>query len=161
MLIPCTGGLWWPARNPCLLTDFRNRFHHCLTRRADTQLELCDTILCADGPVSTLVGLSLASEHHRGYGALYDGLNEGQIDKDKFRADLLALPIPRDTTGRIVLAVDISNHLTPPSSPTATHNRASSASAIGMKATRQTNEVLLACCSVGRSCCGFSAGCSG
>ena len=100
-------------RNPCLLTDFRDRFYQCLTRRADAQFELCDAILCADGPVSTLVGLSLAPEHRRGYGALYDGLNEGQIDKDKFRADLLALPIPRDATGRIVLAVDISNWLRP------------------------------------------------
>ena len=100
-------------RNPCPLTDFRDRFYQCLTRRADAQFELCDAILCADGPVSTLVGLSLAPEHRRGYGALYDGLNEGQIDKDKFRADLLALPIPRDATGRIVLAVDISNWLRP------------------------------------------------
>ena len=99
--------------DPRLLTEFRNGFYRCLDRRADAQFELCDAILCADGPVSTLVGLSQTPEHRRGYGALYDGLNEGRIDQDKLRSELLSLPLPRDTTGRIVLAVDISNWLRP------------------------------------------------
>jgi hypothetical protein len=30
--------------------------------------ELTDALLCADGPVTTLVGLSLAGEHRRGHG---------------------------------------------------------------------------------------------
>jgi hypothetical protein len=32
--------------------------------------ELADAVLCADGPVRTLAGLSLAAEHRRGHGAL-------------------------------------------------------------------------------------------
>lgn len=40
------------------LIDFRDRFYHCLESRADAQFELCDAILCSEGPVDTLVGLS-------------------------------------------------------------------------------------------------------
>ncbi len=54
------------------LSRFRREFHRCLTRRADGLFELADAVLCADGPVRTLVGLSLAPEHRRGHGGLYD-----------------------------------------------------------------------------------------
>jgi hypothetical protein len=37
-------------------------------------------VLCADGPVKTLAGLSLAPEHRRGHGALYDAVSHGRID---------------------------------------------------------------------------------
>ncbi len=95
------------------LTEFRSRFYQCLPRRPDAQFELCDALLCADGPVSTLVGLSLTPEHRRGYGALYDGLNQGRCDMDRLRRELLSLPLPRDGEGRIVLAIDVSNWLRP------------------------------------------------
>jgi hypothetical protein len=42
-------------------------------------------ILCADGPITSLVELSLATEHRRGHASLYDGLNQGRIDIDQFR----------------------------------------------------------------------------
>ncbi len=54
------------------LSGFRREFHGCLTRRADGLFELADAVLCADGPVRTLVGLSLTPEHRRGHGGLYD-----------------------------------------------------------------------------------------
>ncbi|MGW3201716.1 hypothetical protein ACWDBD_45775 [Streptomyces sp. NPDC001118] len=41
----------------------------------DGLFELCDALLCTDGPVRRLVELALAPEHHRGQGARYGGLN--------------------------------------------------------------------------------------
>jgi hypothetical protein len=75
--------------------------------------ELCDAVLCADGPVCSLVGLSLAAEHRRGHGALYDAVNAGRIQVDRLRRQLAGLPLPRDSEGRIVLAVDVSAWLRP------------------------------------------------
>src|ERR1035437_7533181 len=62
------------------LSRFRLDFHACLTARGDELCELADGVLCADGPVRTLAGLSLAPEHRRGHGALYDAVNHGRID---------------------------------------------------------------------------------
>ena len=59
-----------------VLSRFRTEFYGCLTARADALFELTDAVLCTDGPVKTLVELSLAPEHRRGHGALYDGLNQ-------------------------------------------------------------------------------------
>src|SRR5215470_7805760 len=51
-----------------VLAGFRLDFHACLTARADELCELPDAVLCADGPVRSLAGLSLslAPEHRRG-----------------------------------------------------------------------------------------------
>jgi DDE superfamily endonuclease len=90
------------------LWDFRGGLYRCFGRRADELFELTDAVLCADGPVSSLVGLCLAPEHHRGHGALYDALNCGQVDVDRLRQTLVRLPLPRMFGGRIVLAVDVT-----------------------------------------------------
>jgi len=95
------------------LSNFRSEFHACLTRRGDALFELADAVLCADGPVKTLVGLSLTPEHRRGHGALYDAVNQGRIDADRLRDALARLPLPRASDGRIVLAVDVSPWLRP------------------------------------------------
>jgi hypothetical protein len=50
---------------------FRDDFFGCLTARADTQFELTDALLCADGPVTTPVDLTLTAEHRRGHGAMW------------------------------------------------------------------------------------------
>lgn len=55
------------------LARFRVDFYGCLTARADALFELTDAVLCAEGPVRTLVELCLAGVHRRGHGALYDG----------------------------------------------------------------------------------------
>jgi hypothetical protein len=96
-----------------VLAEFRSEFYRCLDRRADAAFELTDAVLCHDGPVSTLVGLSLAGVHRRGHGALYDAVNCGSIDIARLRRALTALPLPRDGRGRILLAVDVSNWLRP------------------------------------------------
>lgn len=95
------------------LSAFRRALYRCLPRRADALFELCDAVLCADGPVCSLVGLSLAAEHRRGHGALYDAVNAGRVQVDRLRRELAALPLPRDTHRRIVLAVDVSAWLRP------------------------------------------------
>lgn len=75
--------------------------------------ELVDAALCADGPVGSLVGLSLVGEHRRGHGSLYAALNRGRIDVDRLRTALAAVPVPRAADGRIVLAVDVTCWLRP------------------------------------------------
>lgn len=62
-----------------LLAGFRAEVYRCFTARADALFELAKSALCAEGPVKTLVGLSLAPEHRRGHGILYDAVNAGQI----------------------------------------------------------------------------------
>jgi hypothetical protein len=95
------------------LQQFRGALFGCLGRRADELFELTDALLCADGPVSSLVGLCLTPEHRRGHGALYDALNSGSVDADRLRRVLAGLPLPRMFGGRIVLAVDASPWLRP------------------------------------------------
>jgi DDE superfamily endonuclease len=95
------------------LAAFREAFYGCLLRRADALFELCDAVLCADGPVGSLVGLSLTAEHRRGHGALYDAVNAGRVQVERLRRTLAGLPLPRDSQGRIVLAVDVSGWLRP------------------------------------------------
>src|SRR5882757_9147085 len=87
------------------LSRFRHEFYQCLTTRADALFELADAALCTDGPVTSLVELSLATEHRRGHGGLYDSLNRGCIDIARFRKVVASHQIPRCSGGRIVLAV--------------------------------------------------------
>ena len=96
-----------------VLSRFRLGFHRCLTARRDELSELADAVLCADGPVKTLAGLSLAPEHRRGHGALYDAVNHGRIDIARLRRSLAGLPLPRAADGRLMLAADVSNWLRP------------------------------------------------
>jgi hypothetical protein len=90
------------------LTRFRREFYAALTARSDVLFELTDAVLCADGPVRTLVDLTLVAEHRRGHGAMYGALNRGRLEPDRFRGTLASLPLPRAADGRIVLAVDVS-----------------------------------------------------
>jgi hypothetical protein len=96
-----------------VLAEFREQLYRCMTRRADALFELTEALLCTDGPVKTLVGLSLAPEHRRGHGAMYDALNVGRIDVELLRRQLAGLPLRRAADGRLVLAVDVSPWLRP------------------------------------------------
>jgi hypothetical protein len=96
-----------------VLSQFRVGFYGCLTARRDALFELADAVLCADGPVQTLVGLSLAPEHRRGHGALYDAVNQGRIEIGRLRREVAGLPLPRAADGRLVLGVDVSPWLRP------------------------------------------------
>ena len=57
-----------PDRRAALgeLVRFRQELYGCLTARADALFELTDAVLCTEGPVRSLVDLSLAPEHRRG-----------------------------------------------------------------------------------------------
>ncbi|MGH3313279.1 MAG: NF041680 family putative transposase [Streptomyces sp.] len=96
-----------------VLSRFRVEFYESLYARADALFELTDAVLCSDGPVKTLVELSLAAEHRRGHGALYQALDRGRLEPARLRRVLAGLPLPRAADGRIVLAVDVSNWLRP------------------------------------------------
>ncbi len=67
------------------LSRFRGEFHFCLSRRADALFELADAVLCADGPVRSLVELSLVGEHRRGHGGLYGALAAGRATSTRPR----------------------------------------------------------------------------
>lgn len=95
------------------LSRFRQALYGSLTSRPDGLFELTDAVLCADGPVTSLVELSLATEHRRGHGTLYDSLNHGRIDVSRLRKVVASQRIPRCGDGRIVLAIDVSNWLRP------------------------------------------------
>jgi hypothetical protein len=95
------------------LSGFRQDFYRCLTARADALFELTDAALCADGPVTSLVELSLEPEHRRGHGSLYDSLNRGGVDIDRFRNVVARQQIPRCDDGRVMLGIDVSNWLRP------------------------------------------------
>jgi hypothetical protein len=94
------------------LARFRREFYLSLTARADALFELTDAVLCAGGPVTSLVELTLLAEHRRGHGAMYDALNHGRVEPERLRRALASLPLP-SVAGRIVLAVDVSPWLRP------------------------------------------------
>jgi hypothetical protein len=96
-----------------VLARFRREFHACLTARRDEVVELADAVRCAGGPVRNLAALSLAPEHRRGHGALYDAVNGGRIEITRLRRCLAGLPLPRAADRRLMLAVDVSNWLRP------------------------------------------------
>jgi hypothetical protein len=95
------------------LAAFRSELYGCFTARADALFDLGDAVLCAEGPVKTLAGLSLAPEHRRGHGALYDAVSHGRVNIGRLRRSLAGLPLPRAADGRLMLAVDVSNWLRP------------------------------------------------
>ena len=95
------------------LVGFRRELYRCFTARADALFELAEAVLCAGGPVKTLAGLSLAPEHRRGHGGLYDAVNCGRVEIGRLRRALAGLPLPRAAGGRLMLAVDVSNWLRP------------------------------------------------
>ena len=95
------------------LCAFRLEFYRCLPRWADALFELADAVLTADGPVRSLVDLSLAGEHRRGHGSLYAALARGRCDAARLRRALAGLPLPRAADERLVLAVDVTCCLRP------------------------------------------------
>ncbi|MCI2422693.1 transposase [Saccharopolyspora sp. K220] len=87
------------------LSGFRREFYRCLVTRSDALFELADAVLCAEGPVSSLVRLCLEPEFRRGHGSLYEALARRRIDEDALRA-VLAAHRPADWP--LVFAVDAS-----------------------------------------------------
>ncbi|MEU9256635.1 hypothetical protein AB0D66_33285 [Streptomyces sp. NPDC048270] len=51
-------------RDGCtVVAEFRSKLYACLVSRSDALFELCDALLCTDGPVRTLVDLALAPDY--------------------------------------------------------------------------------------------------
>jgi DDE superfamily endonuclease len=96
-----------------VLAGFRGELYRCLTARADELFELAGAVLCADGPVRVLAGLSLVAGHRRGHGAVHDALNAGRVDAGRLRWAVGCLPLPAWPDGRIRLAADVSSWLRP------------------------------------------------
>jgi hypothetical protein len=69
-------------------------------------------MLCADGPVRSLVELSLVGEHRRGRDGFYGALSAGRVDVARLRRALAAVPLPR-AGGRLLLAADLTCWLRP------------------------------------------------
>lgn len=90
------------------LSTFRKSFYDCLSARADELFELTDAVLCAGGPVTSLPELSLEVVHRRGHGAMYDALACGRIEFARLRMSLARLDLPRDASGRLRFAVDVT-----------------------------------------------------
>lgn len=101
------------------LSRCRVEFYESLYSRSDALFELTDAMLCTDGPVKSLVELTLAVEHRRGHGAMYAALDKGWLQPRRLRRALADLPLPGAADGRIVLAADVCNWLRPdaPTSP--------------------------------------------
>src|SRR5438067_901998 len=95
------------------LAGFRGELYGCLTARADVLFELVDAVLCADGPVRVLAGLSLVPGFGRGHGAVYDALNAGRVDVRRLRWAVGAVPLPAWPDRRIRLAADVCCWLRP------------------------------------------------
>ncbi|WP_269805535.1 transposase [Streptomyces noursei] len=96
-----------------LVSPFRGAFFRCLARRRDELFELTDAVPCADGPVKSPVDPTLLAEHRRGHGALYGGLDRGDIDVERLRRLPAGLPLSQFDGGRLVPAVDVSPRLSP------------------------------------------------
>ena len=59
------------------LRAFRTGFYDCLTGWPDAAFELCDAVLCATAPVSSVPTLSLEPTFRRSHGSLYKCLERG------------------------------------------------------------------------------------
>src|SRR5258707_1079808 len=82
------------------LGSFRRELHGCLTARGDELFELADAVLCADGPVRDLAGLSLVAGHRRGEGGGCGALDAGPGGIGGVRWAGRGPPPPRRPGGR-------------------------------------------------------------
>jgi len=73
---------------PGELDRFRWEFYRTDTAGTGTPFELTDAVLCADGPVRSLVELTLVAEHGRGHGAMYDALAHRAVTPQRLRRAL-------------------------------------------------------------------------
>lgn len=87
------------------LAGFREGLYRCVTRWGDSLFELADAVLCAPGPVTSLVRLCVEPEFSRGHGSLYQALAAGRVDVERLR-DLLVAHRPAGWPP--VFAVDAS-----------------------------------------------------
>jgi DDE superfamily endonuclease len=87
------------------LVGFRAGLHRCWTSWPDAAFELCEAMLCAPAPVSSVPTLSMEPVFRRSHGSLYKALARGQVDAEAMR-DLLVAHRPEGWP--LVFAVDAS-----------------------------------------------------
>lgn len=87
------------------LSSFRRDLYATFRSWGDALFELCDALLCASAPVTSLPGLSLEPEFSRSHGSLYKALERGRVDENALRALLVA---NRPDGWPMVFAVDAS-----------------------------------------------------
>lgn len=104
-----------PARVESLaaLSRFRAALHSCFTRRGDALFELADAILCTQGPVRSVVELSMEPEFRRSYGSVFDALAVGKISHDRLRRLLLGVATPPRAGEPWMFAIDTTPHPRP------------------------------------------------
>ena len=90
------------------LVWFRRDFHSCLTRRADALFELSDAMLCAAGPVTSPVELSVEPEFGRRHGSVYDALHAGRVDGPRLRRLLTGIVAPARAGEPLMFGIDVS-----------------------------------------------------
>lgn len=78
---------------------FPREFYGCLTARADVLSKLIDAVLCPDGSVHSIFGLSVTPERGCGHVALYDAANHGWVDIVRLHRALLACRFPAARMG--------------------------------------------------------------
>lgn len=87
-------------------SHFRDDFFDCLPVRGDTLIALTDALLCADGPVTTPVDLTLTAEHRRGHGAMYEAgqPDRGMENVTRMSHQMIYLGHPGDALGLLGVA---------------------------------------------------------
>jgi len=94
------------------LAAFRENLYGCFLQAGDTLLNLIDA-LATETPAKSLPELSLSPCFQRGWGSLYQGLQNARIDRSALRR-LFAAHAPQPTEGkRLVLGIDASSILRP------------------------------------------------
>ena len=88
-----------------VLVGFRAELYNCLFGWADALFELCDALLCAPGPVTSVPALSLEPVFRRSHGSLYKALANAGIETEWLRRALVA---HRPRAWPLVFAVDAS-----------------------------------------------------
>jgi hypothetical protein len=111
-MLPCRGvvvepGMEAASADRVQFRRFRQDLYGCFRRRGDALFELVDAVLTMDGPVSSLVELSLESTFRRGHGALYDALACGDVDVARLSHLVAGAWEPPDC-GPLKFAVDVS-----------------------------------------------------
>ncbi len=98
---------------------FRDGLFDCLTARGDELVRADERVAVRVGPVRAPVDLTLVSQQRRGYSAVYDALNSGNVDVPRLRQVLAGRRCRRQADGRLGLAVGIGHRLRPdaPTSP--------------------------------------------
>ncbi len=93
---------------------FREQLYACFGNARDALFNLMDALLC-ETPARSLAELSLSPFCVRGWGSLYQGLQQAQIDRSQLQR-LFARQVPLPQEGqRLVLGTDVSSIARPAS----------------------------------------------